>query len=929
MQLKMRLGLPGSIPLSVPLFLFLALVFTATVGAANLLPGGDFEDFRMLHDWVGGGAYSDFDNALKITDQAYEGKGALLIKDLSPTAAYGLRSPRIPAVEGHDYRARAKATNLGSIYLEFWDANGKRIFNKYTRALPGPAWSDLEVMASAPKGTVSVTVYCYFNVNLDTYKGEAAFDNVELVDLNASPEVFLDVEGEIEASPMQLDYQPAEGALASTNPVSFVWIPVSGAVTYQVQVATDPNFTAHNTQTYSNIDLNIFTPSIVMDTEPTYYWRVRGLSSSGVELPWSDTRSFRYDLDAVELPLPELKEVRSRVPSEHPRLFVTAQTLSDWQAKRKADPLLQVLWKDLFAQATIDMLSPLPSEPPNCRDGGVFDANVWSQANSITNKAIGTMERLAFAYLLTEDPQIGQAARRWILHIASWDPDGSTGPRINDESSRPLLVKLARAYTWAYNALTPEDRAVVRQVAQIRGAEAYRIVKNRPYEAYPFDSHNTGSLPLIGEVAIAFLGEIPEAEVWFDYIVRIVHAIYPIWGGRDGGWSEGHAYWNTGMDRAFGFMDALKVVTDLDLYKLPFFQKTGDFKLLTQPPYSKIGPFGDHADTAPNSTSGASMAHLAAVYQNPHYQWYANAIGSPVEMGVMGFIRAYLYDRTDLKGVPPVDPPTSAHFRGVGWTVFHRDYLAPQNERIQFMFKSSPYGSYSHSMADQNSFTLEAFGEPLAISSGYRPWYGSVHHLGWTKTTQAHNAILVNGQGQETQSLAAKGEIIGYLGGQSFSYTAGDAQAAYGSNLLEKYVRHVVYLRPDLFIIYDDLKAPKASNFSWLFHAYHKSALYPSGEGFALNAPQADLQVKLWSNSTLTYSQTDQFAVPLDQPMNKPVQWHLTATTTQSSNEAYFLSLLQPLQKGQPSEIEAESITIAAGEGIKVNDDSYLFGPHA
>ncbi|HHT27729.1 MAG TPA: hypothetical protein GXZ82_10825 [Firmicutes bacterium] len=48
---------------------------------------------------------------------------------------------------------------------------------------------------------------------------------------------------------------------------------------------------------------------------------------------------------------------------------------------------------------------------------------------------------------------------------------------------------------------------------------------------------------------------------------------------------------------------------------------------------------------------------------------------------------------------------------------------------------------------DQNSSTLDAFGAPLATTSGYRPWYGNAHNMGLMKTTQAHYSILVNGQG--------------------------------------------------------------------------------------------------------------------------------------------------------------------------------------
>ena len=57
-------------------------------------------------------------------------------------------------------------------------------------------------------------------------------------------------------------------------------------------------------------------------------------------------------------------------------------------------------------------------------------------------------------------------------------------------------------------------------------------------------------------------------------------------------------------------------------------------------------------------------------------------------------------------------------------------------------FKSSRFGSFNHSHADQNSFILSAFGRPLLIDSGYYPWYGSPHDVGWTRQTIAHNALL-------------------------------------------------------------------------------------------------------------------------------------------------------------------------------------------
>ncbi|MGW8179733.1 MAG: heparinase II/III domain-containing protein, partial [bacterium] len=49
--------------------------------------------------------------------------------------------------------------------------------------------------------------------------------------------------------------------------------------------------------------------------------------------------------------------------------------------------------------------------------------------------------------------------------------------------------------------------------------------------------------------------------------------------------------------------------------------------------------------------------------------------------------------------------------------------------------------------------------EPLLIDSGYYPYYGSPHHILWTRQTRAHNAILINWRGHSPNSMAARGRI--------------------------------------------------------------------------------------------------------------------------------------------------------------------------
>jgi hypothetical protein len=842
----------------------------------------------------------------------------LTINDRFNNVGYGLRSMTFPAQPGQVYQASVSMRSVnggtGTLYIDFTNDKGARVSSK-TVTSNSPEWKTVSVTHEAPPDTVWVSIILY---SQSTHVGQISFDDASLKPVSADAWRGSDVEVSVGSD--SLDYAPVDGSVVTTNPPSFIWAPVTGAASYTLEFSTSPTFAQAETITVKNIDLSIYTPDKVLDSAKTWYWRVSAIDRNGASSPYTNVRAFNIASDAVILPLPPLEQVRALIPDSHPRLFVTPDTLEDFKTKPSKEPLFKVLWNGVWVDSVSYRFAVLPNEPPHCKPGGVWDVNLWREY-SITTAATNKMETLAFAYMMTGDKDLGEAARKWMLHIASWDPgpNGATSANINDESSMPILYQMSRAYTWAYDALSEADREIIRSVMRIRGNEAYKILKSSPFEFRPYGSHAGRSLGFLGEAAIAFMGEIPEAAEWFDYVTRIFYAIYPAWGKDAGGWAEGHAYWTSYMNRVFWFVDAFQVATGLDLYEKAFFKNTGTFKLYTQPPYSNMGPFGDFADRGPVSSDGNVMGHLAAVYGNPYYKWYAEATGSIIEMGVMGYIRAYLHDRLATKSVSPIDLPPSAYFPDIGWVVFHKQ-LGDTKGDLQFMFKSSPYGSYSHSFADQNTFTLEAYGVPLAISSGYRPWYGSVHHAQYTKTTQAHNGLLVNGQGQTPQSLAAKGEIISFIQGQSFDYTAGNAVTAYAKSLLDRFVRHAVYLRPDLYVVFDDIVAPKDSNYTWLLHTYHQMEIDEAGHRISFDTGKAQLDTRLWSSSALQYKQTDQFAVPLDEPMNKPVQWHLQATTVDRAKETYFLAVLAPSLSGVKRELNSELIAAGAGEGVRLQE---------
>jgi hypothetical protein len=104
-------------------------------------------------------------------------------------------------------------------------------------------------------------------------------------------------------------------------------------------------------------------------------------------------------------------------------------------------------------------------------------------------------------------------------------------------------------------------------------------------------------------------------------------------------------------------------------------------------------------------------------------------------------------DKPLPKARPLSQLPPNRYFADVGWVSLH-SALGKPDQDIHVTFRASPYGSFSHSHADQNGFILNAFGEGLAINSAYREFHNSPHHDQWTRQSISKNVLLLDGVGQ-------------------------------------------------------------------------------------------------------------------------------------------------------------------------------------
>jgi len=723
--------------------------------------------------------------------------------------------------------------------------------------------------------------------------------------------------------PDEWGYRPADGATVRLTPPSLTWIHENAAARYTVQWATRPDFS--DAVTVTDVPWPTYTHHSALPTG-TYYWRYRFTDKKGAESDWSVTRRFIVPADAVEFPMPTRAQQRERVPAQHPRLFLRPEELPRLRAlaagrEKKAFDKLRIAADKLIQAGP----TPEPTERGSARNKEDERAvKFWWPNREQCDRATKEAELLAFVYLISQDKKYGEAARKWLLHLASWDPDGPTNFALNCEAGKAMLYRPARAYDWAYDMFTPEERAKIAAVWRRRVSDAWNsgeVARGVGHLSRPYNSHGNRVWHKIAEVAIAFLDEIPEAPTWLDYAVNKFYACYPVWADDDGGWHEGVSYWAGYMSKAVSWLQVSRAALGIDGLKKPFFAQVGDYPLYIAPPGSPNSGFGDLSYRPPSKGIGGFMEYhirMRGVQPDshaPYWRWWTEQWKMSDEGGVIGF----LYD-ANLPAMPeakaPTDLPPSKVFHGIGVASLHTTLLDAADD-VHFLFKSSPFGSQSHGHNPQNTFQLNAYAEPLLVTCVYRDLHGSKFHYQWVHSTVAHNGVLVNGEGQEKHKAAPQGRIVAERLGKEYDYLCGDAAAAYGGRLTRA-LRHVAFVKGEapFLVLCDDLAAKEPATFQFMLHALNRFTVDEKTGRLFVEQPRAGVAVQYLSPAPLTYRQWDGFTPPPKKEF--PNQWHVEAGTGERLGEIRVLTVIVPYRAGQRPDWNATRVETADDVGAQV-----------
>lgn len=708
---------------------------------------------------------------------------------------------------------------------------------------------------------------------------------------------------------------PAADVLITGVPPALRWPATGKGTRYDVRLSQDENFAPAGTIHAENIPWTLFNPHRVL-APGRWYWQYRTHNGT-----WSAVSVFRMPEKMHYATAPPAEKLLAAIPRHHPRLLIDKKQEQSFARQAIAFPDAAAI-----IRAADKLLDAVPGDAPELshtgkKAGAYQDTKIKnSQSRALGSGARKHITAYCQAYLLTQQQKYATKAIQWARVISRWDPEGATS--FSDFGDADCMLAMSLAYDTFNDQLSAQDKKALLENIRVRAARFYRHWIN-DVDAKVLSAHVWQyNLHSFIQTALATYGDLKEARDWLTYAYELWTSRAPILGGTEGGWLEGAHYFTINMEALLEIPVMIHHYTGFDFIRNhPWYENNPYWILYSVPPNSFSDGFGDNVESLPSPGKDylAYADALSKLSGNRVAATYAQKIEKTEKLKVED---ANMFRWLRLRHLmqsqrPPVLPDSAFAparlFSDVGVVDMHANISDPDNNLMVSM-RASPYGAYGHMLADQNTFNILYGGKRLFYMSGHKVAMSDKHRLEWYKATVGHNGVLIDGKGQGFDP-ESYGWIPRFVTGRQLSYAAGDASMAYGGIAgkektgLKKFRRHLLFLHPDVVVVYDDLEADHAATWSWYIHSPQKITIDSAQHHFHCILNDVSANASFFSSQPVQWALADTFAVPAENWMQRrdatgrliayqDNQWHLNAATTQKARKARFLAVMQ-IRKGQ------------------------------
>ena len=262
-----------------------------------------------------------------------------------------------------------------------------------------------------------------------------------------------------------LRHYPADGVKTGVNPPGFTWTSHNSADQYCFVLYRDS--IGEKTHLIQEGLTSTVAPLKTKLEPGNYSWLVVYIDSLGQHIGRSQLRRFTVEQGLPVLVMPEMAQLEKQLEGVRPRLFLTPPVLARIREAIGAGEM--PFWEFCRRLADSALVEPLYPEPAPYKDGR-FEVSEWRRIYTPGKVGSAHMVRLALVWKITGEQEYLEGARKWLVHIAGWDPNGITsynlplpdGSNGNDEAGMPILERMAMAYDWIGDELTAEEVKLIK-----------------------------------------------------------------------------------------------------------------------------------------------------------------------------------------------------------------------------------------------------------------------------------------------------------------------------------------------------------------------------------------------------------------------------------------------------------------------------------
>ncbi|MEJ6002086.1 heparin lyase I family protein [Paucibacter soli] len=527
-----------------------------------------------------------------------------------------------------------------------------------------------------------------------------------------------------------------------------------------------------------------------------YEWSVSYTASTGVAQS-SQWRSFSVgspDGQVRAQDLPDGTQLAAQVAARaRPRMLAVGSSFESLRSAAQQPehlPALTLLRKR--ANAALAAAEPTPPAATAATPVTLAQAQALAALLLSARTERQHIEHLAVIGRLDGNASLIAAAKRRLLALAAWSPNGSTGAAQASEANGDIALALAQGLDLLWNDLSAAERSQLSGPLRerlLQGSAALALLDREPY--------TVASLLRLRQITPALLlcaglPGFPEAQSLLAKAWELNRHSFYTW-GYDGNQGPAVAQAWTHLAANTGMAAAVRTISGVNLYELAVLRRSAEQLIAFTPAGQPLpGAFGDDAEARSLYDNHAAALRLHAQQSRDIASiWYWQAKSDNLSNPADASIWQLLLLGVD-RGALPVGSASLAndwYSAQAGLAAMHSDIR--RADRTSVYFRSSRFGAHGAAQAEQNALAYVSRGLPLLVNAGYTPFPGSPHHRN-TRATRFKNALSFDGGFGQAESAAgaarptdplsnmdAGGSLIRAQSVGNYAAVTGDATLAY------------------------------------------------------------------------------------------------------------------------------------------------------